>query len=142
VADTHAVIWYFAEYFNQANMNSERVNRVIDDTLNNAFTHSRIIVPSIVFVEIFDIFCRTSSDTRRIYSGCFVPLDDCPNVEIREVDKEVLDAALSLEGVLQSHEINDKIIVATGAVLESAIITRDPVIHEYARDSDCLDVYW
>jgi PIN domain nuclease of toxin-antitoxin system len=142
VIDTHAVIWYFSELFNQSNCNSNKVNRIIDEIIKDPFTTKRLVVPSIIFVEIFDNFCHTAIDSRRIYFDCFVPLDDCDNVEIREIDKEVVDSLLGIQGELASHEINDKLIVATGLVLDRVVITKDPVIQRFAKQTPEFEAVW
>lgn len=142
VADTHAVIWHFARFFKQPNLNSERVNVVFHQVLNNPLTDLRLVIPSVVFLEIFDKFCRTESDAARIYYECFVPLEACPNVEIRELDKEVIEMLISLGDVLKSHEVNDKIVVATSAVLECVLFTKDPVVQEFSRNTDLIYACW
>lgn len=142
VIDTHAVIWYFSKQFDQANCNSNKINCIIDEILNDPFTTKRLVVPSIVFVEIFDKFCLTADDSRRIFFDCFMPLDDCDNVEIREIDKEVVDSVLAIQGKLASHEINDKLIVAIGLILDGVLITKDPVIQNFAKETAEFETIW
>lgn len=142
VADTHTVIWYFSRFFGQRNLNSEGVNQVFHQVLNNSLTNFRLVIPSVVFLEIFDKFCRTENDAARIYYECFVPLEACPNVEIRELDKEVIEMLINLGDVLASHEVNDKIVVATSAVLECVLLTRDPVIQEFSKNTALIEARW
>jgi PIN domain nuclease of toxin-antitoxin system len=142
VADTHAVIWYFARFFNQQNLNSDGVNDVFHQVLNKPLTNLRLVIPSVVFLEIFDKFCRTENDAARIYYECFVPLETCPNVEIRELDKEVIEMVINLEGELKGHEVNDKIVVATSAVLNCVLLTKDPVIQKFSSNTNLIHVRW
>lgn len=141
VVDTHAVIWHFPKAFGQMSGNSEKVGRILRETLVDDLSPNRLVVPSIVFVEIFDKFSRTREESSRVYYECFVPLKECDRIELRELDFEILEAVSQVGGVLDSHEINDKIIVATARVLNSPILTKDPKIHEYADNGGC-NVDW
>lgn len=71
-----------------------------------------------------------------------MPLEACPNVEIRELDKEVIAMLINLGDVLTSHEVNDKIVVATSAVLECVLLTRDPVIQEFSKNTALIEARW
>ena len=142
VLDTHAVIWHFPKAFEQESCNSEKVDRIIRETLLDDSSPYRLVVPAIVFLEIFDKFSRTRENSSRVYYECFVPLMECDRIELRELDFEILEAVSQVSGVLDSHEINDKIIVATARVLNSPILTKDPKIHEYAENDGMCEVYW
>lgn len=142
VLDTHAVIWHFPKAFGQVSCNSEKVDRILRETLADDSSPNRLVVPAIVFVEIFDKFSRTREESSRVYYECFIPLKECDRIELRELDFEILEAVSQVGGVLDSHEINDKIIVATARVLNSPILTRDPKIHEYADNGGLCEAEW
>ena len=115
---------------------------MICETLYNSDSDLRLVIPSVVFVEIFDKWSRTDESSKRIFYECFEPLNQCDRVDVRELDEEVLLALSRIGGVLERHEINDKIIVATAEVLEAPILTKDPKIHEYADALNTCTVVW
>lgn len=137
VLDTHAVIWHFPKAFRQTNCNSRKVNEILCETLTDESSKYRLVVPSIVFVEIFDKFSLNREDSSRVFYECFTPLKDCSRIELRELDFEVLETVSKIGGALENHEIHDKIIVATALTLDASVITKDPKIHEYAEENGC-----
>lgn len=142
VVDTHAIIWHFTRAFGQVNCNSATVNSILTETLEDESSKYRLIVPAIAFVEIFDKFSTSKESSRRVFYECFTPLRHCDRIELRELDHEVLETVSQISGELESHEVNDKIIVATAAVLSAPILTKDPKIHKYAAETAGCKVIW
>lgn len=142
VIDTHALIWYFQRAFRQPNKNSSFVNGLLDHSLTNEFSPIRIVVPSISLIEIFEKFCTCEQDARRVYYECFCVLNQSSNVDIRELDWETMQYLIRLDSVLESHEIHDKIIVATAQMLNCCLVTKDPKIWDYAGETKSLAIKW
>lgn len=135
VVDTTALISYFPELFKRSPQVSERGLRLIADALNYE-DKIILIVPSVVFIEIFDKWFRGTKPLdqefrARFRSEVFQPLYIAPNVEIRELDLEVLEMFLSLHDPMMSLENHDRIVLASAAVLQCSLITSDADIKSF-----------
>ena len=137
VVDTTALISYFSDLFKQGSQISKRALSIIE----NAFLEEDsavIIIPSIVFVEIFDKWFRGTKIVDEEFRARFIvdvfgTIRQASNFEIREIDAEVLERFLSLEDLDINLENHDRIILASAIVLESPLITSDGKIISYIR---------
>lgn len=135
VVDTTALISYFPELFDRSPQVSERGLSLIADALSYE-DKILLIIPSVVFVEIFDKWFRGAKAKdeefrARFRSEVFRPLHDAPNVEIRELDLEILEKFLSLHDPTINLENHDRIVLASAAVLECPLITSDKDIKSF-----------
>lgn len=95
-----------------------------------------IIIPGVVFIEIFDKWFRgnTRADEEfraKFISEVFNRIKLAPNIEIRELDIEVLKSFLDLQDKNIKLENRDKIVLATDVILQSSLITSDTMLKEY-----------
>ncbi|OKH55546.1 hypothetical protein NIES2101_03960 [Calothrix sp. HK-06] len=140
VIDTNALIYYFYHIFNVSPQISSKGRSIINKALQDNSDYL-IIIPSVVFVEIFDKWFRDNSNSNiggeefraRFISEVFIPIKNSPNIEIRELDKEVLETFLSLNDTYIKLENRDRIILASAVVLNSYLITSDRKIKEYVE---------
>lgn len=94
-----------------------------------------LVIPSVVFVELFDIFFHDVEYANRIYYELFVPIYSSENIEIRPIDKDTLIALASLKQGLRSHDMHDKIILSTAIALNCKLITFDPLLINYVENN-------
>lgn len=132
VLDTTSLISYYSVIFKRKSQISENAIKII----NRAFIENSnvlIVVPSICFVEIFDKFCLNEEDLMKIRYEVFIPIKMCPNIEIREIGKDVLKNFITLDDDIVNLENHDKIILSTAIELDAHLITSDEKISKYVR---------
>ncbi|QPC83663.1 hypothetical protein G4Y79_04580 [Phototrophicus methaneseepsis] len=134
--DTVALVSYYHEIFDDLSRISAKGMRIIADAVDYGGNDGTLlIIPSVVFLEIFDNWCRVekSEDELRaqIFSDIFIPLRDLTNVEIREIDLELLHKFLELDDMKINLENRDRIILATALILEADLITTDSKIKDF-----------
>jgi PIN domain nuclease of toxin-antitoxin system len=130
VIDTTSLISYYPEIFKQ----EVKIKQEYLELIKHAFFPSspiRIIVPSIVFIEIFEKWSVNEENSRCIYSEIFSPINEAPNFEIAPLESEVLEKFISINDDIVNLENHDKIIVATALMHECPIISDDPKIRSY-----------
>ncbi len=132
VIDTTALISYFEEVFNRPAKISvsaiklmRRAFQAEDDVL--------LSVPSIVLIEIFDKWILSDEFRAKFVSEVLEVLLQCPNVEIKSIDDEVLYKFISLDDSTRNLENHDKIILASAMMLEWPLITSDEKIIKYVK---------
>lgn len=146
VIDTNALITYFHDAcFQYSNLNcntaalSPTVVSAISRALASYETDVLISIPSIAFIEIYEKWLTSNEFAHRFYYTVFVPIKQSPNIEVRSVDKEVLLNLKHVSGVLENHDLNDKLVVASAITLCSPLITSDRAIQRFAsQNSDRL----
>jgi PIN domain nuclease of toxin-antitoxin system len=131
VCDTNSVIDYFEEVFRAGCKLSAGAKAIFSDALCRRETDIRISVPAVVFVEIFDKWCRSEEFARKFHYEVYVRLAESPNIEIRPLDREMLECMMDIEGNLASHEMHDKMILASAIVLQCILISSDTEIRAY-----------
>jgi predicted nucleic acid-binding protein len=138
VADTNVLIYYFDKVFHQTVRLSPRAKKVMDYALATYLTDVKLSIPSIVFIEIFEKWIRNEEFAKELFYELFVPITRSPNIEIRPLDREVLENLIRIDGTLNNHEMHDKIILASAITLQCPLITTDPCIIEYVRNSHII----
>jgi predicted nucleic acid-binding protein len=134
VADTDAIIRYFHKIFGVSGGLSNRAISLIRQALRADTSEVKLSIPSVVFVEIFEKWFRDEEFARKLQYEVFEEILKSPNVEVKPIEQEVLEKLLTIGGNLSSHEINDKIIIASAMTLNCPIITTDSKIIEYVRN--------
>ena len=141
VIDTNGLISFFAEVFAYAPefdstpVISRSTRHIIQQAVYSSGTEKLLSVPSIVFVEIFEKWLRSTEFRARFYYDVFLLLQASENVEIRSIDQEVLENLLAIDGCLQEHDLHDKIVVASAMTLKCPIITSDPEIIKFVASA-------
>lgn len=137
VIDTTALISYFSDLFNQKSQISKKGLSIIE----KAFLYEDsavVVVPSVVFVEIFDKWFAGDKISDEEFRARFIievyeMIRQASNFEIREIDIEVLERFLSLDDSEINLENRDRIILASAIVLEARLITSDGKIINYIQ---------
>ncbi|WP_414548521.1 PIN domain-containing protein [Anabaena sp. CCY 0017] len=128
--DTVALISYFAHIFNVPSKISQKGLSYIDIAFKDYNSKYLIIIPGVVFIEIFDKWFRGNTTENKEFRAKFIsevfnPIKLAPNIEIRELDIEVLESFLDLKDENINLENRDKIVLATAIILNSPLITCD-----------------
>ena len=129
VIDTVGLINYFNVFFEESNVLSSETRKKIDLCFDKYINSHKLIIPSLVFLEIFRKFLITESMVRRFYYEIFINIRESENIEIKPLEKEVLEIFQNLNDFDMEH--NDKIIYSSAIQLNSSLISNDPVIIKY-----------
>jgi len=138
VIDTTAIISFFSDIFEDKPKISQRGLDIIREALYSQSTSIRVVLPSIVFVELHEKWCISEEISKRIYYEIFVRCNVAPNIEIASMEKEVLLNFVRIDDEIENLENHDKIIVATAMMHNAPIITNDPKIIKYARKAGVI----
>jgi hypothetical protein len=133
VIDTTTLISYFSSVFQGARIQiSQAALELVANTFK-AESNYLMIIPSIVFVEIFDKWFRgTDQEFRsRFRVEVYEPIRNNPNIEVREIDVEILETLLRLDDSQINLENRDKLILAAAQILDAPLITSDRKIQRY-----------
>jgi predicted nucleic acid-binding protein len=132
VVDTTAIISYFSSIFGEQSQISPEGLSIIQDAFES---DDRIImiIPSIVFVEIFDKWFKGTQQKDEEFRAKFLAevlhtIQRSPNMEVREIDDEVIEKFLELYDEDIGLEQRDRIILASAVVLNAYLITSDKKI--------------
>jgi PIN domain nuclease of toxin-antitoxin system len=138
VSDTVALIWYFANVFEQTSELSRSATSIFDKAINSTTPFIQLIIPAVSIIEIFDKWLKTEEFARKFYFEVYAKLLQSENVYFREVDSDVLAELLRIDGALANHEINDKLILACAMALDCSLISSDPKIKEFVDASKVI----
>lgn len=133
VTDTGALISYFHRVFGVAAVLSPRACRIIQQALSSSPSDVRLSIPSVVFVEIFEKWLRHEEFAAKFHYEIFELFRQSPNIEVKPIEREVLENLLIIRGGLGNHDIHDKIILASAMMLYCPLITVDPAIIDYVN---------
>jgi PIN domain nuclease of toxin-antitoxin system len=129
VIDTVAFINYFNIFFNEVDILTPETRRKINLCFDRNLDSHKLVIPSIVFLEIFRKFLINEEKVKMFFYEIYNDLRENSNIEIKAIEKEVLEIFQNLNDF--SMENNDKLIYASAVQLKSALITNDPVIISY-----------
>ena len=90
-------------------------------------------IPSIVFIEIFDKWVIDDEFRAMFISEVLEVISQCPNIEIKPIDEEVLQMFISLNDPIVNLENHDKIILASAMALQWPLITSDSKLVRYVK---------
>lgn len=113
LADTHALIWYFAED-KRLGKNAEQI------FLQAEKGKVTIILPTIVLAEA-EAIARKYGYQRKFHT-LVARLQENPNFIVYPFDEVVLEAYFKTKPTL---EIHDRVIVATAKIQKATLITKD-----------------
>jgi PIN domain nuclease of toxin-antitoxin system len=138
VTDTNSLISYFNDVFSQTSLLSMKARRIIQQALNNPDSGVRLSIPSVVFIEIFEKWFKNEEFAAKFYYEVYKLIADAPNIEIRPIEREVLENVMQIGGILSKHEIHDKIILASAMTLNCPLISTDHAIKNYVNQSKVI----
>lgn len=129
VVDTTAIISYFSSIFNRKTQLSRRALNIMRDAFEQE-DKVIMIIPSVVFIEIFDkwFLGSTYADEEfraKLLAEVIYPIYSVTNIEMREIDDEVVEEFLSLYDKDMKLEQHDRLILASAIVLDACLITSD-----------------
>lgn len=125
VIDTVAFINYFNEFFEERRILSSRVSKIIDRCLSSDFPNFKLIIPSIVLIEIFEKQLKSDEKSEEFKYTILKPLLDNPDVEIKEIENEVIETFTKVDDRELRIENHDKIILSSAIQMNAPIITKD-----------------
>lgn len=138
VTDTDSIICYFNRVFGVPQKLLSRARGLIGCALLTCPSSVKLSIPSMVFMEIYDKWFVNEETAAKLRYEVFEPIIRSPNIEIKPIEQEVLENLLKIGGNLASHDINDKLILASAMMLECPLITTDPKIIKYVKKSGCI----
>ncbi|MCK4764484.1 MAG: hypothetical protein KAW12_19955 [Candidatus Aminicenantes bacterium] len=132
VVDTTSLISYFGEVFSRPRQISHNALHIIDKAFKD-HDSINLSIPSIVFVEIFEKWFKDEETSAKIRSEIMTPIYAAPNIEIKPLDKEVLENFLKIRDSRIKFDNHDKIILASSMMLQWPLITSDSKIIKYNK---------
>lgn len=131
VLDTCAIISFFDKVFEEQSSISSKSLALIKE----AFSYSdvRLIIPSIVFLELYQLYFTSEERARKIYYEVYLPLKHAENIHIRSLDQEVLTEFIKISDIEQGYKFDnhDKQILATAMVMNCSLISSDNKLKRY-----------
>lgn len=131
VLDTVGFINYFNEFFNEANRLSPKSREILNSCFDN-LNYNKLIIPSVVFIEIYTKFLKTEEQLLKFYYTIFIILKDNQDVEIKPLEREVISIYNRIDR-MNILEFHDKIIYASAVQLECPLISNDSKIIDVER---------
>jgi predicted nucleic acid-binding protein len=130
VADTHAVIWYFAK--------DKRLSRKARTAFLKAKAgYGRVVIPSIVLVETIFLVQRRRANEEVVKVVLDLSENPTAGIYVYPLNKAVAQA-LSHFGPAAIPELPDRIIAATAFHLGLPLLTADLAI----QSSDLIETIW
>lgn len=120
------IIYFFENVFHEKNMLSEKANSIVASALLSRNTDIRLSIPSVVFIELFDKWLTTEEFVKQFHYEIFYPITQSPNIEVKPIEREVIENLICIGGTLQNHDLHDKIVLASAMMLSCPLITTDP----------------
>lgn len=144
VIDTCALISFFDGVFLHAKGYggspplSRRTYNLISEAVFSRGTIVRLSILSVVFVEIYEKWLRSEEFCRMFFCEVYDPLQKSDNVEIRPLDREILEHLLRIGGSLANHDLHDRLILASAMALAAPLITTDIAVTNYVKKTHIL----
>jgi PIN domain nuclease of toxin-antitoxin system len=132
VIDTTSLISYFDKVFKEKPKISRSAIRIIGNAFK-MYSEIKLSIPSIVFIEIFDKWYSDEEMAAKIKIEIMNLIMERPNIEIKPIEKEVLENFLKIKDKSIKIDNHDKIILASSMMLQWPLITSDSEIIKYNR---------
>lgn len=136
VVDTTSLISYFHDVFNT----SSRISLKASNLIERGFTHQDVvlIIPSVVFIEIFKKWFSNEEFISKFHYEVYSKIQSAETISINAIEQEVLENVPKIGGIMEKHEVFDKIILASAMMYECPIITSDTKIIEYVKSTQVI----
>lgn len=138
VIDTNVFINYFNVMFNENDRLSSDARRIISRCLDETFPFYKLIIPSMVFVEVFDNMLRTEELLMQFRYEVFNFLNVNPYVEIKPIEKEVLERFIEIDNYENNLENHDKIILSCAMQMNCPLFTFDEKVQTYVGSTGVI----
>ncbi len=140
IIDTTAIISYFDSVFEQGSQVTKEALRFINNAFETEY-ETILVIPGVVFVEIFDKWFRDANGEEfqaKFRAEVLEPILRAPNIEIREIDNEILEAFLTLQDQDINLENRDRLILASAVVLNTPLITSDRKLIRFVKKNKII----
>ncbi|MBK6400036.1 MAG: PIN domain-containing protein [Flavobacterium sp.] len=139
VIDSVSLINYFNKLFNEADKISPDARRIINNGFNT-FSGVKLVIPSTVFLELHTKFVSNKEMAKKIYYELYYRIKECPDIEVKPLEREVVEHFIAIDNSIVDLEHNDKLILAAAIQLQCPIITIDPKIVSYVKKTKIITV--
>jgi predicted nucleic acid-binding protein len=132
VVDTNAIISHYGDVLDR----DACVTSTALGYIKRAFlpgSDIRLSVPSFVFVEMVCTLGKSQEARAKLRYEVFEPIRNCPNIEIRPLEKDTLHQMMKIADPTINLENHDKIMLASAMVLDCPLITSDAKILQFNR---------
>ncbi len=133
IAFFDSIFRYAPDYDGSAEL-SPKTKTIINQAIISETTDIRLSVPSVVFIEIYEKWLGTEEFSKIFFYEVYSVLKQSVNIEIRPIDREVLENLIAINGILKNHDLHDKIVLASAIALESPLITTDTDVIDYVSE--------
>ena len=140
VFDTVGFINYHFDFFQQSSSLSQKTIKDIEKCFSSDFIDYKLIVPSIVFIEIFDKQLNSDERAAQFKYEILSKYLNCEDVEIKGIDKEVLEIYQNINNKIVLLETHDKIILSSAIQMQGKLITNDGKIKTYINATNEIDL--
>jgi predicted nucleic-acid-binding protein len=139
VIDSVSLINFFNELFEEDEKISQDARRIIKSgfNINSAV---KLVIPSTVLLEIHSKFVFSKEMARKIFYEVYYPIKESPDIEIKPLEREVIEEFILIDDAIVGLEHNDKLILAAAIQLKCPIITIDPKIVSYVKKTKITSV--
>jgi hypothetical protein len=138
VIDTNALISYFSSVFGEKQQLSKKAYSIIRHGIEVPSSNIRLSIPSVCFVEIFEKWLLDEEFAARFNYEVYIPIRQSPNIEIKPLEREVVENILLIDRSLESQDIHDKIVLASAMMLKCPLITTDSSIIDYVSRNNAI----
>jgi rRNA-processing protein FCF1 len=139
VIDSVGFINYHNDFFSERDMLSPGVRDIIAKCFNPYIPQYKLIIPSVIFIEVYKKFLRHEERARRFYYEVYQPISESVDIEIKPIEKEVLEIFSSIDAD-STLELHDQIVYSTALQLECPLITNDRKIIYANKSSNKLSI--
>jgi len=142
VFDSVSFINYYNTFFNEQDRLSKRIRQEIDHCLSPDYITHKIILPSIVLVELFQKQLNTKDDeiASQFKYEILSPLLDNEDVEIKGIELDVLKIYSQIDNNIIKLENHDKIILSSAIHVDGVLITNDAKIQTYVEATNVVQL--
>ena len=137
VIDSVSLINYFNTIFREEEKISNEARRIISCGFN-PFSPIKLIIPSTVFIEVHTKWCQKEEFARQIYYEVYNSIKECEDIEIKPLEKEVLEEFLKIDDSIVELEHNDKLILSAAIQLNCSLLTIDQKITDYVNKTNII----
>lgn len=133
IIDTTALISFFSPIFEVPSKITEDACNIISTAFET--NENILMIPSIVFVEIFSKQFKSPEKAAAIRYEVFEKIRNCDNISIEPIDKELLSCFITITDIERNHNFDnhDKIIFATAMKYQAPLITSDQRLIRYNK---------
>lgn len=136
VVDTVTFINYYNDFFNEESRISSSTRKLLDKCFDYFDSEYKLIIPSIVFVELYDKFLKSEEKAFEFKYEIFNPIKENIDIQIRSIDQELMECFINIQIAKVKLELHDKIVLSTALILNCPIITCDNKIIEFLNNTD------